>query len=45
MGTKVKDQLIEINSQLVRLIELQREIISQLEFISIPVIKEEKVNK
>ena len=41
---KTKDQLTEINSKLSTLIELQKEVLSQLEFISIHIVKEEKVN-
>ena len=45
MSTKVKDQLIEINKKLSILIELQYEAVSQLEWISIYVIKEERVKE
>nr|AQS29391.1 hypothetical protein [uncultured archaeon] len=42
---KTKDQLNEINIKLSKIIELQKETISQLEFISIHVIKTEDVKK
>ena len=43
MKPKVKDNLTEINYKLSRIIELQKETVSQLEFISIHVVKEEKI--
>jgi len=41
---KTKDQLTEINSKFSTLIELQKEAISHLEWISIHAAKEERVN-
>ena len=45
MNIKVKYQLTEINSKLSRIIELQKETISQLEFISIHIVNKENVEK